>query len=114
MDLSWLLYNQTEQENHNLRKQANIDTNWKYRKFIQNHSDDILKHNFIQSCNKTNANINYNSKPIGNNAPYLYKGLDYNTKPKGFNESDIKNSFIKKKYLLENLYAPNFKVNKIN
>ena len=60
--------------NERLRKEANIKSNWDYRKYLCNNADTIIKYNQLSACGDCCANTaQYGTgHPVTNNTPYLY------------------------------------------
>ena len=42
--------------NDNLRKEANIKSNWEYRRYLSNNADSIIKFNQLSACGDCCAN----------------------------------------------------------
>jgi hypothetical protein len=82
--------------NDNIRKEANIKSNWDYRNYLSKNADSIIKYNQLNACGDCCANMAYygNGKPVSNNTPYLYKSCVDDTKPYGYMSSDLKKLYL--------------------
>ena len=91
--------------NNELKKSANIKTNWEYRQYLTENADNIIKINQTQSCNNCGccpyleSNLNNNN----NNDPYLYNTDCYvknnNCQPIGYENSDLKDLYLSREQL---------------
>ena len=93
--------------NKEIREKANIKTNWQYRKYLTDNADAIIKYNQTEACNQTSmcpANyINSGNQP---NTPYLYSSCTSTAKPYGYQNSDLKNLYLKEYQLQCRLVTP--------
>lgn len=92
----------------NIRKEANIDTNWKYRQFMTNNADKIILQNQLEACDQCCAcparfSNNNSSTP---NTPYLYKSCIDSNEPYGYESSDLKNIYLSSYQLQCRLHTP--------
>lgn len=83
-------------------------TNNEYRKYLINNANNIIKYNHLSVCNDTNTIITnekkYNYK--NTNTPYLYYSENDQYKPLGYNDSDLKMSYISRQELENRLHTP--------
>ena len=98
------------EENVNLKKYGAIDNNKKYRKYLVENADHIIKYNQQTSFNNTGysatlKNVN-NNNPRG---PYLFKDTYDKSQPYGYENSDLKNMYLTKTALQSKMFAPVFK-----
>lgn len=101
-------------ENANLIESNHIKTNWEYRRYLTNNSQDVLEYNFRESCN----DAGYFKRPIdlpsvqsnvvsGMNAtPFLYNSVVDNRKPEGYEDSDLKQLYLTREQLDARKIAP--------
>ena len=88
----------------------NIKTNWNYRKFLQNNSDQIIQSNQYQACDECGRCPYYNTGKI-RNIPYLFKNIINQIKPFGYETSDLKELYLSDKiFKLDYLYQMLIKV----
>lgn len=96
--------------NERLRKEANIKSNWDYRKYLCNNADTIIKYNQLSACGDCCANTaQYGTgHPVTNNTPYLYKSCLDNTFKFGYENSDLKNIYVSDVNLQSRMVTPVF------
>ena len=78
--------------NDQVMQRENIMSNAEYRHYLQKNADVIIKQNQVNSNAKVNTqNFVPRSAPNTNElGPYLFKSSDDNTRPFGYNSSDLK------------------------
>ena len=82
-------------ENSTLLKDNNINTNWKYRSFMVNNADKIIKTNQSNACEDIGLKSTVVNKINGeNNSPFLYKSFTDYSAPTGYNTSDAKDKYM--------------------
>lgn len=101
-------------ENANLIESNNIKSNWEYRRYLTKNSKDILEYNFRESCN----DVGYFKRPIDlpsvqsnvvggmNSSPFLYDSIIDNSKPTGYEDSDLKQLYLTREQLDARKIAP--------
>jgi len=101
-------------ENANLIESNNIRTNWDYRQYLTKHSKEILEYNFREACN----DAGYFKRPIDipsiqSNAikeqyitPKMFSSILDNSKPKGYEDSDLKQIYLSREQLNARKIAP--------
>ena len=93
--------------NKQIREKADIKTNWQYRKYLTDNADAIIKYNQTEACNQNGlcpANyVNTGNEP---NTPYLYSSCNSTAKPYGYQNSDLKNLYLKEYQLQCRLVTP--------
>ena len=93
--------------NQQIKEQANIKTNWQFRKYLTENADEIIKYNQLEACDQCcSCPARYgNQKPISN-SPYLYHSCTENTQPYGYENSDLKNLYLSRQQLQCRMVAP--------
>jgi len=92
--------------NEKIKKESGIESNWQYRKYLQNNADEIVKYNQMLACNECCAcPARYESQQT-NNTPFLYKSCTESTQPYGYVNSDLKKDYISKQDLDNRLRGP--------
>jgi hypothetical protein len=94
----------------NIRKNAGITTNWQYRKYLTENADSIIKYNQLSSsedCSGTNS-IYSNGEEKLSNSPFVYKSALDNSRPYGYENSDLKNNYLTKFQLDARMVTPVF------
>jgi hypothetical protein len=101
-------------ENANLIENNNIKSNWEYRRYLTKHSKDILEYNFREACN----DAGYFKRPIDipsiqSNvikdqyaSPKLFQSAVDNSKPRGYEDSDLKQLYLSREQLNARKMAP--------
>ena len=89
--------------NNGLTKMNNIQSNWQYRRFIQNNADYIIKNNQTEVCNDTGYYIR-EVNPPSSGPPKLYNSL-YEISPTE-TESDLKELYLSRERLESRKVAP--------
>lgn len=95
-------------ENERILKENGIKSNWQYRKYLTRNAVDIMNTNYSESANdvgyiKREFDTNTDVK---NTTPYLYKSVLDNTKPLGYQTSDLKEMYLSREKLESRKVAP--------
>jgi len=91
--------------NKTIRKENNIATNWQYRKYLVQNADQIIKLNQQEACNDCGCcNVPHSEK--SSNTPYTYKSCVDNSTPFGYENSDLKNTYLTAQQLQCRMNAP--------
>ena len=99
--------------NEKIKKEANIQSNWEYRRYLSNNADTIIRYNQMSACGDCCANTaQYGTDtgtPVSNNTPYLYKScMDNTTANYGYENSDLKNIYLSDINLQSRMVTPVF------
>jgi hypothetical protein len=90
-----------------LLEQAPLSPNWSYRRYMQQHGYELMGKNFIDTANDTGSQIPPSSRTNGDkNAPYLFSALGENSRPIGYESSDLKDLYLSREQLNARMYAP--------
>jgi len=92
---------------------SKINSNWKYRQYMQSNSNQIMKYNTMSTiCESGNNPYSIlNTKP-SNNSPHLYNSIHDTVNPEyGFRNSDLKQSYIKKQQMKSRMVSPYISTN---
>jgi hypothetical protein len=93
--------------NDDLIQSNNLRSNWQYRKYLINNAKDIMEYNFRESSN----DVGYYKRPIDlpnmqsnkvinmNGTPYNFNSVLDNTKPFGYQTSDLKEMYLSREQL---------------
>jgi hypothetical protein len=100
-------------ENYKLIKYENINTNWKYRRYLQNNSNNIMKYNNINIFQEIGNNpymlIN---KQQTNNIPFLFNNIHQQNFPIiNYPNTDLRKEYIKKQRFNTRLISPQININ---
>jgi len=97
--------------NNTLKQQSGITSNWEYRKYLIENSDEILRNNFREACNDVGYFERFlpdergNTDPIAA-TPYSYSSYLDNTQPVGYSNSDLKDLYISREQLNVRKFSP--------
>jgi hypothetical protein len=91
--------------NENIRKEANITSNFQYRQFLTKNADNIVKFNQLEACDQS-CYCPFEKSPSMPNTPFLYKSCVESTQPYGYENSDLKNLYLSREQLQCRLIAP--------
>jgi hypothetical protein len=94
--------------NNNIQSEAGITSNWKYRQYIQNNANHIMKYNTMEYiyASGNNPYVITNKVP-SENVPLLFTSLYDQSKPSyGFSNSDLKQNFVSKQQINGRMIAP--------
>ena len=97
--------------NSNLIAQNGITSNWQYRKFLTDNSQQIAKQNFREACTDAGYFERFKSGQMGNadpiqSAPFKYDSYLQNTKPEGYSNSDLKDMYLSREDLNARKFSP--------
>jgi hypothetical protein len=97
----------------NIRKNANITTNWQYRKYLTHNADHIVKFNQLEACDEScgNAATFTSAVPTGETrTPYIYKSTSDNSQigKFGYENSNLKNLYLSEIQLQSRMVTPVF------
>ena len=88
----------------------NITSNWEYRNYLINNAISIMKSNFNETANDTGYSIvDYKYQQTQNN-PFIYGSINENIKPKGYEDSDLKEIYLSREQLYSRKCVPTFTV----
>ena len=94
--------------NKHIQVQENINSNWNYRKYMQDNGLKIMKYNSLEACYDLglNPHINTNATP-SSNVPHKFKNVfDTNTPGFGYCNSDLINPYLTREQLNSRLVSP--------
>ena len=108
--------------NAEIRRNEQITTNWQYRKYLTQNAIDIMKGNMVSACDQCcSCPARYPSEPshsdtsaknttspdtLRTTTPFLYKSCLQNTKPFGYETSDLKNIYLSSQQLEARMKTP--------
>lgn len=91
--------------NEKVRVANGITSNFQYRMFLTQNADSLIKQNQKDSCDQCCACVYHTGVPA-NTGKYLYKSCADSTRPFGYEDSDLKNSYLSSQQLNMRLKAP--------
>lgn len=96
--------------NNKIIQDSNIMSNWKYRQYIQQNANQIMKYNSMESINASGNNPYYgtDASQSTSNIPHLYNSLQSKSIT---HDSDLKRDFLNKQRLNARMVAPSISTN---
>lgn len=93
--------------NNNLLTSSGMKSNWEYRKYLTENAKSILEKNQAESLNDIGYVARYSTAPEQKTSvPYYYKSYLDNTKPFGYQTSDLKELYLTSEQLNARKMAP--------
>ena len=92
--------------NEQLRKENNINTNNDYRKYLTKNADDIIKYNQLSACDECCSTLQIFNNDNTQNTPFLYKSCLDNSRPFGYETSDLKEIYLTENQLQSRTVTP--------
>lgn len=93
--------------NEKIRQESGIKSNWQYRKYLMENADQIIKYNQLGACDESSGGVvNYGGEEKLNGSPFLYNSYLENSQPFGYENSDLKNSYLSRQQLQERMVTP--------
>ena len=96
--------------NNKIIQESNIKSNWKYRQYIQQNANQIMKYNSMESINASGNNPYYGTdiSQTTANMPHLYNSLQSQSIT---HDSDLKRDFLNKQRMNARMVAPSISTN---
>jgi len=91
-------YTQNSIKNEKIKKEYGINNNQSYREFLIKHAEVIMKRNYNEMTELNDTPLFSQNNTI--NTPYTFNGINDDSKPKGYSESELKNMFINKEKII--------------
>jgi hypothetical protein len=92
--------------NNALLKEAGIQSNWEYRKYLTHQAKDIMRFNYRESANDVGYFKRYEDTPAGYSVPFTYPSFISQDKPNGYISSDLKSTYLSREQLQSQKVAP--------
>jgi|TARA_B110000093_G_scaffold160087_1_gene180304 hypothetical protein len=94
--------------NERIQKEADITTSWKYRQYLTQNGNEIMKFNSSEACGALGLPVHFqNDNTPSKNVPHLYKSTFDTSHPGfGYNNSDLKNPYLSREQLQARLFSP--------
>lgn len=83
-----------------------MSANWNYRQHLIKNADTIIKTNQTKECLEHPVFMDAKSKHSSSNTPFLYTSCTNNSKPFGYENSNMKELFLEKREYKCKLIAP--------
>jgi hypothetical protein len=100
--------------NQRIQTAENINSNWNYRKYLQQNAQQIMKYNSMESCYELGLDVHATAdKMPSSNVPHLYKSVMDSGKPGfGYNTSDLKSPYLSREQLNARMISPSIQLSK--
>lgn len=82
-------YTQSSLKNEKIKNEYGIKTNESYRAFLVKHAETIMQRNYHEMTTSV----------VRDETPYLFLGVHDDSKPKGYSESDLKDTYLTREKL---------------
>ena len=99
--------------NNKIKEAEGIQSNWDYRRFLQTNAANIMKYNYLEAVNASgnNPSTKVNNEPVSN-SPFVFTSTYDQRKPiYGYNNSDLKQSYLTREQLNARMVAPTIPTN---
>ena len=99
--------------NNKIKQDAGINSNWKYRQYLQNNANTIMKYNSMETISASGNNpYAVDNKVASSNVPYMFSSTHDTSKPNfGFNNSDLKQDYLTKQQNGAKMISPSISTN---
>ena len=99
--------------NNKIQVDAGLTTNWKYRQYMQNNAQDIMKYNTMETFQASGNNPYIIQDNVQTeNSPYLFNSVhDVNNSPIDVNNSDLERDYMKQEQMKARMVAPSISLN---
>jgi len=107
------LWHPFQKPTHQILVNTNINSNWKYRQYLQNNANNAMKYNTMSAiyASGNNPYTLRNTEPT-NKHPHLYRSTHDTSNPAyGFNNSDLKRDYMTKERMNARMLAPSIPTN---
>jgi hypothetical protein len=94
--------------NEHIQQKEHITSNWKYRQFLTNNAEEVMKMNNREACSDLGlpSHLNTGATP-SSNVPFTFKSFSDTARPGfGYNNSDLKNPYLSREELQARMIAP--------
>ena len=93
--------------NEKIRQESGIKSNWQYRKYLMENADQIIKYNQLGACDECSSSVaSYGGGEKLTGTPFVYNSYLENSQPFGYENSDLKNSYLTRQQLQERMVTP--------
>ena len=102
--------------NKRIQQQENIQSNWSYRQYLQQHGLQIAQYNNSEACYELGLDPHsHTGKTPSSNVPYKFNSV-YDTKRPGYgySNSDLKNPYLSSEQLNARMVSPSINPKNFN
>lgn len=104
---SWL---PEEVINEKIKKDMGIQSNWEYRKYLQQNATNIMSYNSMKAIEGTGYVPSANNTKT-DNVPFMFNSTFDNNTPNGYSSSDLKSQYLSSSQLNARMMAPTIQLN---
>lgn len=104
---SWL---PEEVINEKIKKDMGIQSNWEYRKYLQQNATNIMSYNSMKAIEGTGYVPAVNNTKT-DNVPFMFNSTFDNNTPNGYSSSDLKSQYLSSSQLNARMMAPTIQLN---
>ena len=99
--------------NDQIKQDAGINSNWKYRQYLQNNANTIMKYNTMETINASGNNpYAVDNKVPSANVPYLFSSIHDPSNPSvGANNTDLKRDYMIKQQTSAQMFSASIPTN---
>ena len=99
--------------NDKIKQDAGINSNWKYRQYLQQNANNIMKFNMMETISNSGNNpYAVDNKTPSPNVPHLFTSThDTSSTAFGLNNSDLKRDFMTKQKMSARMVSPSIQTN---
>lgn len=93
--------------NEHLVREIGVETNWQYRQYLTKNTKEIMKYNCIQTSTDSGYIKRYADLDSSSySTPFVYPTYENKQKPKGYQDSDLKELYLTRDQLQARMIAP--------
>jgi hypothetical protein len=92
--------------NKKLIDETGIKSNWQYRRYLTANAPDIMKYDYVEAANDIGYYKRYQDTPLPFATPFNYPSFVDTSKPKGYENSDMKELYLTREQLDARKVAP--------
>ena len=110
---TWTSWQPESVINERIQQSEGIKTNWQYRQYLQQNSEQIMQYNNLEACYDLglDATVQTGKTPT-NNVPHKYRStFDDNHPIIGYNNSDLKTPYLSREQLNARMISPSIHYN---
>ena len=99
--------------NDKIKQDAGINSNWKYRQYLQHNASNIMKYNVMETANASGNNpYAVDNKIAGPNVPFSFASIHDTSSPAyKLDNSDLKQDYMTKQQMSARMISPSIATN---
>lgn len=92
--------------NKQIVEETGIQSNWQYRRYLTANAPEIMKYDYVEAANDIGYYKRYQDTPLPYSTPYNYRSYLDSAKPKGYEDTDMKQLYLTREQLDARKVAP--------